>query len=206
MLNKLECSKNCAKCKELKPLEAFTRQTKGRFGKHSQCKKCMARNTKDYTLSHKDARAEYNKKYKAKNKETLSEYNRNYLKKYYEDNKAKLIKQTSEYTAKRTREDVNFRLARNLRRRLHHALKGTNKAESTLALLGCTLLQFRAHLETKFRDGMTWKNYGKFWHVDHIRPLALFDLKDEMQLRKAAHFSNMQPLLAQENLRKSKKV
>jgi hypothetical protein len=54
----------------------------------------------------------------------------------------------------------------------------------------------------RFRPGMTWENYGPVWHVDHIKPCAKFDLTDPDQQRACFHFSNLQPLFADENLRK----
>ena len=50
---------------------------------------------------------------------------------------------------------------------------------------------------------MTWENYGSYWHVDHIRPLASFDLSKPEEQTKAFHFSNCQPLEAKKNLQKS---
>ena len=59
------------------------------------------------------------------------------------------------------------------------------------------------HLEAQFKPGMTWDNYGlKGWHVDHIRPCASFDLRDPEQQRRCFHYTNLQPLWAEENLKK----
>lgn len=57
------------------------------------------------------------------------------------------------------------------------------------------------HLERQFTPGMSWTNYGD-WHIDHIKPLASFDLTDRVQLLVACHFTNLQPLWAEENLKK----
>ncbi len=54
---------------------------------------------------------------------------------------------------------------------------------------------------------MTWDNHGmKGWHVDHVIPLAAFDLRDEGQRRKAFHYTNLQPLWAHDNLMKNDKI
>jgi 5-methylcytosine-specific restriction endonuclease McrA len=51
---------------------------------------------------------------------------------------------------------------------------------------------------------MNWKNYGE-WHIDHIIPLAYFDLTIEEELIQAWYYTNLQPLWAEENLKKGAK-
>jgi hypothetical protein len=69
--------------------------------------------------------------------------------------------------------------------------------------LGCDLQWLVAWLEVQFQPGMTWDNYGPIWHVDHIRPCASFNLTDPDQQQLCFHWTNLQPLFAEENLRKS---
>ena len=83
------------------------------------------------------------------------------------------------------------------------AVKHGYKTGSAVRDLGCTVPELRAYLEARFRSGMTWANHSRDgWHIDHIRPLASFDLTDRAQLLEAVHFSNLQPLWAEENLSK----
>lgn len=97
------------------------------------------------------------------------------------------------------------RIANNLRTRVVQALKGAFKAAPTLKLLGCTIAEFRAHLEKQFQSGMSWENYGrKGWHIDHKKPCAKFDLTNPAQQRECFHYTNLQPLWATDNLKKNK--
>lgn len=110
------------------------------------------------------------------------------------------------YTArnsKRKEVDHNFKIACNLRARLHRALKNNQKVGSAVRDLGCSIPEFKEHIEKQFQDGMTWENHGiHTWHLDHIKPLSSFDLTDRSQLLEAVHYTNIQPLWAKENLRK----
>lgn len=112
------------------------------------------------------------------------------------------------YTADRSRTNVDFRLGRILRVRLLCAIrrvKATKDAD-TIALTGCTVAELRAHLEAQFVPGMTWENHTPDgWHIDHKRPLCTFDLTDPDQQRAAFHYTNLRPLWAVDNLRRSKR-
>lgn len=90
----------------------------------------------------------------------------------------------------------------NLRRRLRKALKGEVKSERTIFLLGCPVAWLELHIESLFKPGMTWENYGSVWHIDHIRPCANFNLTDSEHQRWCFHWTNLQPLFAEENRKK----
>lgn len=98
-----------------------------------------------------------------------------------------------------------IRLAHNLRHRINKALKGNFKKGSAVRDLGCSIPDFKKYLEAKFHPGMTWENYGE-WHIDHIRPLASFDLSDQIQFLMACNFKNLQPLWAIQNFSKSDRI
>jgi len=102
-----------------------------------------------------------------------------------------------------TREGRIHLAVRNATRRI--AGTGGARPDRSLGLLGCTLTEARLHIEQQFRPGMTWDNHGE-WHIDHVRPLASFDLSDPEQVRACAHYTNLQPLWAVENLAKGARV
>ena len=84
-------------------------------------------------------------------------------------------------------------------------LKGESKSKNTEYFLGCTFEEAWGYLIPQFRFPMTRENYGKIWHVDHIRPVCSFDLSDPEQVKACFHYTNLQPLFIEENLRKGGK-
>lgn len=104
------------------------------------------------------------------------------------------------------REKITSKLSHSLRRRLRRAIKGGYKAGSVIRDLGCTIDELKTYLGEKFEEGMTWDNWAfDGWHIDHIRPLASFDLADREQFLQACHYTNLQPLWAKENMAKGSK-
>lgn len=84
--------------------------------------------------------------------------------------------------------------------------KHHKKLQITAILLGCTFDELKSHLQSKFKDGMTWENYGYYgWHIDHIRPCASFDLANPEHQKQCFHYTNLQPLWWHENIAKSDK-
>lgn len=100
---------------------------------------------------------------------------------------------------------INHRLKVILRTRLYKAVRGIAKCSKTVNLLGCSIESFKLYIESRFEVGMSWENYGT-WHIDHILPCAIFDMKREDHQRTCFHFSNLQPLWALENIKKGVKI
>lgn len=137
------------------------------------------------------------KKYKAANKVKIAAYN----KEWQSANRAiNRIKEKNKMNS-----NPKLRILRSLRTRLVGATKGICFSESTKGLLGCSMEQFHFHLESLFKPGMSFENYGK-WHVDHKIPCANFDLTYPDQRAKCFHYSNLQPLWAMDNFIKNRRV
>ena len=96
------------------------------------------------------------------------------------------------------------KVARNIRKRLKKQLDKGMTIGPTIEMLGCSIAQFRAYIEQQFTDVMTWDNYGTIWHIDHIKPVCSFDLSLEGIAKEVNHYSNLRPLLAEDNLAKSR--
>lgn len=136
-----------------------------------------------------------------------------YQKQYRKANKLKIKQQKDLWyqehkhlVVERYRNDIQNKLTRLLRNRLYSAVKNNRKDGSAVSDLGCSIEELKKHLESKFTEGMSWDNWSKYgWHIDHIKPLASFDLSDKEQLKRACHYSNLQPLWAKDNLSKGDK-
>lgn len=101
---------------------------------------------------------------------------------------------------------TNYGLARRVRTRVYRVMMGYIKSKPTEMLLGCTWKQLREHIESQFIGRMSWDNYGRSWHIDHIVPCAEFDLSKPEQQQRCFHFSNLRPLWAKRNRQKHDKV
>lgn len=112
-----------------------------------------------------------------------------------------------EYRKERKKTDVLFRFHNQIRNDLRACFKRAKftKSEKFETLLGITILEFKAYLETKFEPGMSWENWGmNGWHLDHIIPKSSASTKEELE--KLWHYTNLQPLWAADNIRKSNKL
>ena len=163
---------------------------------------------KEYRLNNQEYSKEYSKEYRLNNKEKINEKgniyrlnNKEKAKEYRLNNKEKANKRFRE------RKLINplFKLRFNIRNNILSAIKrqGFTKKTKTYQILGCAFEEFKQHLEKQFTEGMTWKNQGE-WHLDHIYPVSL--AKDEEELIRLNHYTNFQPLWAEDNLKKGNKI
>lgn len=156
----------------------------------------------------------YKKEWYEKNIDKILENRKNH---YYE-NRAERIAYNKEYVKKnklilneknkqRYKVDVIFKLKQSIRTRINKYLKSKKieKNRKIFQIVGCSVDLLKEHLEKQFKSGMTWENYGLYgWHIDHIIPLA--SAKTEEEIYTLCHYTNLQPLWAEENLRKNKKI
>lgn len=86
---------------------------------------------------------------------------------------------------------------------VRQAIRAQKAGKKWEALVGYTVSDLMAHLERNFKDGMGWHNYGQ-WQIDHIKPRAAFKYGsyDDPAFRECWALNNLQPLWAEENLKK----
>jgi hypothetical protein len=167
-------------------------------GLQGMCKKCHKLYRSKWLDKNKIQYKEKCKEWSIKNKKHVSETKkiwRNNNREYFREHQRK-------YKALKRKNDPIFRITANLRIRLRKAIKGINKSKKTMELLGCSIEEFKEHIEKKFKKGMTWNNYGK-WELDHIKPCCGFDLNDLDQQKKCFNYANIQPLWKKEHRQKT---
>lgn len=214
--------KCCHKCGEIKHISNFGKNKNTYDGLQAYCKQCRKQHYKKNKDEILKIRKEYRnkpeikkrmkkylKKYVSENRESLQkvwkkyrEENRESIKivqtKYREDNREELrFKQKEIY--KCYMENIYHRIRFVLIKRISRELKGKPKyTDQLLDLIGCTIHEFMNHIESQFKDGMSWNNFGE-WEIDHIKPVSLFDLSKYDEQSKCFHYTNTQPLIAHEN-------
>lgn len=127
-------------------------------------------------------------------------------KKWNSDNPEKYKEISRDSKRNRIAKDPVFRLRCLMATRIHQALHGELKRETTVALLGCSRERFKAHLESLFQPGMNWSNLGigaGTWQIDHVSPIDHHDLSTLEGQKAAFSYLNTQPMWYEDHLRKS---
>ena len=181
-------TKECTKCGEVKPLSEYSKCNRYKDNHETFCRGCVKAKSREWYIKNKQKRLQQSKL-------------------WYDKNKKRHQKLVADWVKKKRKTDPQYKVIKSLRDRQRRAIKGNLKFADTKELLGCTYEEARLHLESQFTDGMSWDNYGLHgWHIDHIIPCASFDLSDPDQQRQCFHYTNLQPLWAEDNLRKSDKI
>lgn len=218
--------KVCSNCKKSLPKEQFTKSSNYKDGLNYICKDCAH----ERYLKYKDKKKEWDKKYTDKNKEKISKYQ----KEYRDKNKGKVQKGTEEYELlkekwrtyqkeyrknhKNRQKEYEYQKQRRKRDALYDFKKKTRsfivacfirssktKNKKTVDILGCDFEFFRDHLHKTFFDNYGYNYDGKEKvHIDHIVPLSM--AKTEEDVIKLCHYTNLQLLKPEDNLRKSNKI
>lgn len=146
-----------------------------------------------------------NKSWALRNKEKIKNYN----KKFYEINKEKILT----YEADRYKTSLTVRLSKLGKELTRRAVlkiqsgKLLKQSKREIYFLGCDLNTFKNHIESAFKCGMCWDNYGNSgWVVDHIIPISRFNLESDDGLLSAFNYKNTQPLWYKENQIKGNRI
>lgn len=145
--------------------------------------------SKKWRDANKGKMKEARKRWELQNREYRLEYKRQNNKDRRERNRDNPLEVAKKRVRDRTRMAIKHRR--------------WQKRSSTRSMLGCSSEMLVAHIEKQFLKGMNWGNRDR-WHIDHIVPLA--SAKDIEELEALAHFSNLRPMWANENMAKGDKI
>lgn len=209
--------KNCSKCKQYKELSEFYKDSRTSLGVRPECKDCAKSNNQSYYENNCELVKERVKKYADDNKELLKQSRKKYqdkntdklriyLTKYQKENKDELRIKQNAYLKKKLEIDVIFRLKQRIKNliRTHFRRLSSKKHYKTTQIIGIDAQRFKNYLE------YTWfQNYGTEYagepvHIDHIIPIST--AKTEEEVIKLNHYTNLQYLTPEDNIRKGSKI
>lgn len=178
----MDSLKTCNKCNTEKPLSEFEFRSHGKY-RHA-CKTCRYEQVKarSHTEEFKKVRARSTKKYRS------TEHG----------------KEKERLRARKRRQDPLYAIKSKIMGRINQALRVTKKSQRTMETVGCSLKELKIHLENSFEAnyGIPKEYIGSFKvHIDHITPLN--SAKTEEEIYELNHYTNLQYLLAKDNIRKS---
>jgi len=182
-------TKVCKKCRIEKELSEFNKDKYSSDGYRYRCRECTSNEYKTFYYSNKEVEINRQVNYQKNNKDSV--------------NKNRNIRHLENY-----KNDLTYRLKYNLRNRVKLFLKSSNftlEKNKTFEITGCSPEELKKHLESQFIDNMSWENYGhKGWHIDH--KVALASAKNNEEVYRLCHYTNLQPLWCEENYKKGDKI
>ena len=215
---KKQGKKGCQSCGEVKSTQYFYIGKDNRI--RSKCIVCSKQEQKTFREENpevlrqrwknwRDNNVEHRKQYNKKYREENVEQRRQSRKQYYQKNREQEIKNNIERQKQRLQTDELFKIKEQYRAVMKSAFRrmGWSKTTKTQEIVGCSWETFKTHIENQFQEGMTWDNHGfgeGHWNYDHITPIST--AKTEEDIIKLNHYTNFQPLWAEDNLKKSDKI
>jgi hypothetical protein len=204
--------KVCNKCNIEKPLDELVKRADTVDGYRPLCKICYNQYKNTRYKKDSDKIKKRQSKFRDKNpnyivlyRETNREKILGQMKNYYKNNSKKLKDDMKTYQRERKKNDSIFNIKATIRTRIYKFLsvKNIKKTSKTFDIIGCSPIELKEHLERQFTDNMSWGNRS-LWHIDHIIPLSI--AKTEEEIYKLCHYTNLQPLWAEDNLKKGNKI
>lgn len=188
--------------------EKFSDRAKKYYEKN---KEKITSQRKNYYEKNKEKIIERQIKYSEKNKEKIKNYDK--IRKKREnltpDKLKKLREYNLNYNKNKLKNDVIFKFKHNVSCLIRESIKrkGGKKLTKSEIILGCTLNEFKTHIESLWENWMTWDNYGipkdgiyepnKTWDFDHITPIK--EGNTDIEVIKLNHYTNIQPMCSYYN-------
>jgi hypothetical protein len=181
----MDTPKKCSRCLETKTIDDFYPAKGYADGHYGWCKACHKDYKRGLSSEKKREQAIRVKKWGEANIERRRKHKRDWM------NRNRKFRPLSE------------RLHKAISTKVWRQLREGKCGQKTFILIGYTVEELKAHLESRFQAGMSWENYGQ-WHIDHIKPRSAFVIASysDPSFRECWALSNLQPLWAKDNLSK----
>lgn len=190
--------RRCTKCGIVKELSEFHNKKGLPQGKRAQCKACVLAQNKEWQKAHPQKKADNERNWRARNPEKMREYLRKWKKRNHE--------KVAEWD-RISRNTPRNRLDGRMKSAIRQALSGRKSGRTWESIVGYSLTDLMRHLESKFKDGMSWDNIGS-WQIDHIIPRSAFSYETsrDIDFKICWSLKNLQPLWAEDNNAKNCKL
>lgn len=228
-------TKICTKCgiEKEATAENFQKNSQCYFGVVSTCKICRSRLNREWreanyeerrareklseSLIPKEVIRERARKFKEKNPDYHKEYSRQHYKdnvelykknhkKFKEKNPHAQSYYVAEYRKRKKAIDPLYEFTGRVRESVKRSLTDVN-CFGSIRYLNYTPNELQSHIESQFKDGMSWDNRSE-WHIDHIIPVSHFNYDSPYHPEFVFCWSlfNLQPLWAFDNISKNSRL
>jgi hypothetical protein len=180
------------------------------FTTHKTDEKTLQRN-REYYYKHKEEINKRHRAYYVENKEQFETYRKIYNEKNKDIIKIKKSIYTKENRAKwnelrrnKYQNEERYRTYELVRGGIRKSIRRRSRVGFWEKIVGYTLSDLIVWLEAQFDKNMNWDNYGKYWCIDHIRPVSSFEFStfDDIGLYECYKLENLRPLKILDNNRK----
>lgn len=215
--------KVCQRCKQLKAIDEFPINRDKPDWRGSRCKPCNTAIKDEWRKKNPEKARAASLRQAAKTKNKPDDARLKYSRKYYKTHKEVQARRTAEWKNKnrpkynaymasyhkaKMQSNPSYAFAVKIRSKIRLLLSGYQKTSPTEQLLGCKIADLKKYLESLWEPWMSWGNYGGKdgqWCIDHIMPVAAFDLSQPEEQKRCFHYSNLRPLCVKKNREKSHK-
>ncbi len=201
--------KVCTTCKIEKNISEFHKAKLGLYGVTAKCKQCRGEQARKWQTEHPDEfKRRYHERYKR-----IKETHIRWTREWKERNKETYLASCRDYY--RDHKERYAAYYKTPKQKVNHAMrngigKSLRSGKGRISWQRMVLYSFddlKKHLESKFKPGMSWTNYGQ-WHIDHIIPISAFNYQvyDDADFKRCWELKNLQPLWALENITKNDRL
>jgi hypothetical protein len=192
--------RKCTKCGETKPLDQFYLNC---YGRNGPCNDCVKAKNRAYYEARKATIAAKHAERRQQGHQVdvgaLERRRERPREERYAERRAKVNENKRERHAQNPEVRAKIYVETKLRRALR------DQTETLAELVGCSVDMFYDWIEYQLVEGMTMDNYGEVWSYDHVIPRSAFNFLDPEEVKKCNHWSNMRPIMCNENSIKNNK-